>query len=166
MSIVRRVARPLLAAPFITGGIDVLRNPDPRAKMAAPVAARLTEILPVPLPSDPVQLVQIDAGVKIVAGLMLATGRLPRLSALVLAGSMVPTTLAGHRFWEYDDSQQRTTHRVHVAKNLGLIGGLLITAVDTGGRPSAAYAARQAAKRSRRRARRATRRARKALHNR
>jgi putative oxidoreductase len=147
MSIIRRVARPMLAAPFITGGIDVLRNPDPRAKMAAPVAARMAEVLPVPLPSDPVQLVQLDAGIKIVAGLLLATGRLPRLSALVLAGSMVPTTLAGHRFWEYADPQARTTHRVHVAKNLGLIGGLLITA-------------------ARRRARRATKRARKALHDR
>lgn len=166
MSLLRRVARPLLAVPFVTGGIDVLRNPDPRAKLAAPVATKMTDVLPLPLPSDPVQLVQIDAGIKIVGGLLLATGRLPRLSALALAGSMVPTTLSGHRFWEYDDPQQRVMHRIHFGKNLGLIGGLLITALDTGGRPSVGYLTRSAAKRSRRRARKAARKARKALQDR
>lgn len=163
MSILRRMARPMLAVPFITGGIDVLRNPDPRAKLAAPVAAKMAEMLPIPLPSDPVQLVQIDAGLKVIGGLMLATGRLPRLAALGLAASLVPTTLAGHRFWEYDDRQQRTAQRVQFGKNLGLVGGLLITALDTGGRPSAAYAAKSAARRSRRRAKRAAKRARNKL---
>lgn len=164
MSVLRRVARPMLAIPFIAGGIDVLRNPDPRAKLAAPVAAKMAEVLPVPLPSDPVQLVQIDAGLKILGGLMLATGRLPRLAALGLAASLVPTTFAGHRFWEHDDPQQRTGHRVHFGKNVGLIGGLLIAAADTGGRPSVGYAAKAAAKRSRRRAQRAAKRARKRLN--
>jgi len=150
----------MLALPFISGGIDVLRNPDPRAKAAAPIAAKLADVLPVPLPSDPVQLVQIDAGLKIVGGLMLATGRMPRLAALGLATSLVPTTLAGHRFWEHDDPQQRTMQRIHFGKNVGLIGGLLITALDTGGRPSARYAARSATKRARRRARRVAKRTR------
>ncbi len=166
MSVLRRVARPMLAVPFITGGVDMLRNPDPRAKLAAPVATRIAEIMPVPMPNDPVQLVQIDAGVKIGAGLMLATGRLPRLSALALAASLVPTTLAGHRFWDYDDPQQRAAQRIHFAKNLGLLGGLVITALDTGGRPSAGYLARRAAKRSRRRVRKTAKRAGKALHDR
>ncbi|MEP7019899.1 MAG: DoxX family protein [Pseudonocardiales bacterium] len=160
MSVIRRLARPMLAAPFISGGIDVLRSPDPRAKLAAPIALKIAETLPIPLPSDPVQLVQIDAGLKVVGGLLLATGRLPRLSALGLAASLVPTTLAGHRFWEYDDPQQRKMQRGHFIKNVGLIGGLLITAVDTGGRPSVGYATRAAAKRSRRRASRAAKRAR------
>ncbi|MDP9239798.1 MAG: DoxX family protein [Actinomycetota bacterium] len=163
MSLLRRVARPMLAVPFITGGIDVLRNPDPRAKLAAPVAAKMAEVLPVPLPSDPVQLVQIDAGLKILGGLMLATGRMPRLAALGLAASLVPTTLAGHSFWEHDDPQQRAHQRIHFGKNVGLIGGLLITAADTGGRPSVGWATRQAAKRSRRRAGKAAKRARDKL---
>jgi len=166
MSVLRRVARPMLASIFITGGIDALRNPDSRAKMAAPVATKVAEMLPLPLPDDPVQLVQIDAGVKIVGGLMLATGRLPRLAAAALAASLVPTTLAGHSFWEHEDPQQRAMQRVHFMKNLGLLGGLILAAVDTGGRPSVGYLTRQATKRSKRRAVRAGRKARKALHDR
>jgi putative oxidoreductase len=166
MSVLRRVARPMLAAIFITGGIDVLRNPDSRAKMAAPVATKIADMLPVPLPDDPVQLVQIDGAVKIVGGLMLATGRLPRLGAAALAASLVPTTLAGHSFWEHDDPQQRAMQRVHFMKNLGLLGGLIIAAVDTGGRPSVGYVTRRTTKRSKRRAAMAARKARKALHDR
>ena len=30
----RRIARPLLAAVFVNSGIDALRNPEPRAKLA------------------------------------------------------------------------------------------------------------------------------------
>jgi uncharacterized membrane protein YphA (DoxX/SURF4 family) len=34
-------------------------------------------------------------------------GWFPRLSAAVLAGTLVPTTLAGHRYWEIEDKQER-----------------------------------------------------------
>ncbi len=40
---------------------------------------------------------------QIASALALATGRAPRLAATVLAASLVPTTLAGHRFWEESD---------------------------------------------------------------
>jgi uncharacterized membrane protein YphA (DoxX/SURF4 family) len=130
------------------------------------VATKIAELLPIPLPDDPVQLVQIDAGVKIVGGLLLATGRLPRLGATALAASLVPTTLAAHRFWEYDDPQQRAMQRIHFTKNVGLLGGLIIAALDTGGRPSVGYLTRKAAKRSKRRAGKAATRARKALQER
>ncbi len=163
MPIVRRIARPMLAAMFIAGGVDVLRHPDSRAEVAGPLAKKIADALPVPLPDDPLQLVRIDGGVKLVGGLLLATNRVPRLAALALAGSLVPTTLAGHRFWEYDDPQQRKNQQIHFLKNVGLCGGLLLAAVDTGGRPSAAYRARTAAKRAKRRAKRVTKSARKSL---
>src|SRR5580704_2407529 len=102
MPVTRLVARPLLATPFITGGIDALRNPGPRAKVAEPVTSTITDITPLPMPADPELLVRANAAVQIGAGLCLALGRLPRLSAALLAGSLVPTTLAGHRFWEED----------------------------------------------------------------
>jgi putative oxidoreductase len=41
MSPIRRIARPLLAAVFISGGIDVLRNPEPRVNKAEPVTNKL-----------------------------------------------------------------------------------------------------------------------------
>ncbi|MGB9376037.1 MAG: DoxX family membrane protein [Mycobacteriales bacterium] len=167
MPIARRIARPMLAAMFISGGLESLRDPKPRAAKAGGVATKIADALPVRLPDDPVRLVQIDAGVKIVGGFMLATGRLPRLAALALAGSLVPTTLGGHKFWEFDDPQQRKNQQVHFLKNVGLLGGLILAAVDTEGRPSAAYrtrtGAQRTAKQAKRRARQAAKTARQSL---
>ncbi|MGY1644315.1 DoxX family protein [Geodermatophilus sp. SYSU D00703] len=150
--LVRRIARPLLAATFVYGGIDTLRNPQPRVAGAKPVVDTITakadEQLPVQVPRDVEQWVKIDAGVKVGAGTLFALGKLPRLSALALAVSTIPTTLAGHRFWEHDDPQQKAGQAIHFLKNLGLLGGLLIAAVDTEGRPSVGYRARRAAKRA------------------
>ncbi|CCH74232.1 exported hypothetical protein [Nostocoides australiense Ben110] len=36
MSLVRRIARPLLATIFITGGLDALRHPSSKAQAAPP----------------------------------------------------------------------------------------------------------------------------------
>lgn len=148
MPIARRLARPMLAAMFISGGLEALRDPKPRAARAGGVATKIADALPVRLPDDPVKLVQIDAGVKIVGGLLLATGRMPRLAALALAGSLVPTTFGGHKFWEYDDPTQRANQQIHFLKNIGLLGGLILAAVDTEGRPSAAYRTRSASQRA------------------
>jgi len=52
------------------------------------------------------------------------------------AGSLVPTTLAGHRFWEADDRSQRDAQLTPFTKNAAMLGGLLAAALDTGGRPS------------------------------
>jgi len=79
----------------------------------------------------------------------LSIGRFPRLAALALAGSIVPTTLAGHRFWEADDPSTKAQQQVQFMKNLGLLGGLLLAAVDTGGAPSLSWRARRAARRAR-----------------
>ena len=142
----RRIARPLMAGIFITGGIDVLRNPGPRVERAEPVTSSLAETLP--LPDDTETLVQINAGVHVVAGTLLALGKLPRLSAAALAASLVPTTAAGHRFWEEESPQAKAMQRAHFLKNLAILGGLIIAATDTEGAPSLGWRARRAAKRA------------------
>jgi len=142
----RRIARPLMAGIFISGGIDVLRNPGPRAQRAEPVTDTLAENLP--LPDDTEQLVKLNAVGHIVAGSLLALNKLPRLAAAVLAASLVPTTLAGHRFWEEEDERSRAMQQVHFLKNLGLLGGLIIAATDTEGAPSLGWRARRAARRA------------------
>ncbi|MCI2418654.1 DoxX family protein [Saccharopolyspora sp. K220] len=147
--LIRRLARPMLAAVFIYGGIGVLRDTPSHAKAAAPLLEKTTgpikDSLPERLPTDPETLVRIDAAVKIGAGTLLALGKFPRLAALLLAGSIVPTTLVGHAFWEIDDPEKRADQQVHFIKNIGLLGGLLITAVDTGGKPSVGYRAKRRA---------------------
>ena len=147
MSLTRRIARPLLSAAFVTGGIDTLRKPAPRVEMAEPVASQVAD--PLPLPDDTEQLVKINAGVQVGAGLLLAIGRLPRLAAAALAASLVPTTLAGHRFWEEQDEAAKAQQQVQFVKNLGLLGGLLLAMFDTEGAPSLGWRARHAGRRVR-----------------
>ncbi|MDI2032040.1 DoxX family protein [Saccharopolyspora sp. TS4A08] len=150
--LIRRLARPMLASIFIWGGIGALRDSSNHAKAAAPVLDKVTGpvqgSLPDQVPTDPETLVRVDAAVKIGAGAMLALGKFPRLASLLLAGSIVPTTLAAHRFWEHEDPQQRGEQQIHFLKNLGLLGGVLLASVDTGGKPSVGYRARKSAKKA------------------
>jgi uncharacterized membrane protein YphA (DoxX/SURF4 family) len=147
MALTRRVARPMLAAVFVSGGIDTLRNPGPKAEAAEPVADQLSDS-PAPLPDDTDQLVKVNGIVQIVAGGLLAIGRFRRLSATALAISLVPTTLAGHRFWEEDDPEARAQQQIHFLKNVGLLGGLLLAMFDTEGAPSVGWRAKRAARRA------------------
>jgi uncharacterized membrane protein YphA (DoxX/SURF4 family) len=153
--IIRRLARPLLAAIFIWAGIDTLRNPDGRVRVATPLLQKAVDAvgdsLPDQVPTDPATLVKIDAAVKVGAGVGLALGRFPRLSAFLLAGSLVPTTLAGHPFWEQDEPIDRAAQRTHFLKNVGLVGGLLFASLDDGGK--AVRKAKKAAKQAKRKAR-------------
>lgn len=146
MSLTRRVARPMMAAMFVAGGWDSFQDPEPKAPTAEPVTRRLAG--PLNLPDDPAALVKANGAVQVAAGVLLAMGRLPRLSALVLGGTLVPTTLAGHRFWEVEDPQARRGQRIHFLKNVSMLGGLILAATDTEGRPSLSWKARQAARRA------------------
>jgi putative oxidoreductase len=138
----RKLARPLLASMFIAGGLDALRNPGPRQELVVKAGLQ-----------DPEKLVRVNAATQVVGGLALATGRLPRLSALALAGSLVPTTYVGHPFWSEDDKVAMRSQRTQFFKNLSMLGGLLLAAADTGGRESIPHAAgritRRAAKKAR-----------------
>ncbi len=144
--LIRRLARPMLAAIFIKGGIDTLRNPEPRVQMATPLLEKVGPNLPDQAPSEPDQLVRIDAGVKIGAGVLLALGKFPRLSSLALASTLVPTTYAGHAFWEKSDPAQKSADELQFLKNLSILGGLVLAAVDTEGKPSLGWRGRRAAR--------------------
>ena len=150
--LVRRIARPLLAAPFVYGGISTLRKPQDRVPGARPVVEKIAETadkqLPVEVSRDVEQWVKVDAAVKVAAGSLFALNKFPRLTALVLSASIVPTTLAGHRFWEHEDPTERFGQISNFLKNGGLLGGLLLAAVDTEGKPSVGYRARRAARRA------------------
>jgi len=149
MTLIRLVARPMLASTFIYGGIYALQNTAHLAEASKPVNDEIRglagKIAPqLPVPSDDKTMVRLNAGVHILAGLGLATGRAPRLSALALAGTVVPTTLAGHRFWEQKDKAARAQQMTHFFKNVSMLGGLVLAAVDTEGRPGVAWRAQHA----------------------
>ena len=71
----------------------------------------------------------------------------------MLAASLVPTTLAGHPFWDETDPQAKAQQRLQFAKNTSILGGLLLAGVDTEGKPGLAWRARRAAADVRREAR-------------
>ncbi|MQA10016.1 MAG: DoxX family membrane protein [Pseudonocardiaceae bacterium] len=144
----RKLARPLLASVFISGGIDEFRKPSGPAQAAKPLVdntvAKQADALPEQVPTDPESVVRLDGAVKIIGGTLLASGRFSRPGALLLMGSLVPTTIAGHPFWQYQDAEQRNEQLAHFLKNASMLGGLLLAFVDTGGRPSLGWRARRA----------------------
>jgi len=142
----RSIARILLAGVFIVGGWDALQHPKSKTgaaeKAGAPLAGKMG------LPTDPVELVKLNGAVQIGGGALLALGWMPRLVAVVLGASLVPTTLSTHRFWETEDPDQRNAQMMSLFKNGSILGGLIMTALDHGGRPSVFWATRRAAGRA------------------
>lgn len=134
-SVTTRVASPLIASIFITGGLDSATNPEGKVKKAEKVTGPIAQRVSV-LPDDTETLVRMNGLTQVVAGTMLSLGILRRMSAAVLIGTLVPTTLAGHRFWEELDEDARNMQVTHFAKNLGLLGGLLLVATQSTGSTS------------------------------
>lgn len=147
MTVTRLIARPMLASIFAVGGYNALRHSAAHAEKAKPITDRVAPMLDqatpdnVAVPQDPQTLVRINAGVQLAAAAALATGKFPRLASAVLASSLVPTTAAGHRFWEETDPAAKTQQQIHFFKNLSLFGGLLLAAVDTEAKPGLAWRA-------------------------
>lgn len=147
---IRTVARQMLASMFVVGGLDALRNPEERAAsidedVLEPVARQATQQIPQLEALDAPEMVQLNGAVQVAGGLLLALGKAPRIAATALAASLVPTTLATHRYWEETDPEVRANQQVHFFKNISMLGGLLLGALDTEGRPGFAWRSKHAA---------------------
>ena len=158
MTVSRLIARPMLASMFVLGGVNALRNAPALGAKAAPVTEKLVPLAhkaapSLPIPQDPVTLVRANAVVQLGAAAALATGKAPRTASAILAASLFPTTLAGHRFWEEQDKAVRSQQQLHFFKNVSMLGGLIIAGADTNGKPGVAWRARRAARDARHEAR-------------
>ena len=162
MTLVRRVARPMLAAIFVVQGLEQLRHP---AALKAKVAPFAEQVAPLGLPNDPELLVRANGAVMVGAGSLLALGWLPRIASTALAATLVPTTIAAHSYWQEQDPEVRARQRTQFLKNLGLLGGLLLAAVDTQGKPGLAYRAHLVNESAHRTARQTRREARHLAHS-
>lgn len=148
MSFLRAIARTMLASYFVVNGIKEFRNPEQFTATAEPVAERLLPLakatLPrqaaVYLPDDTVSLVRVSGIAQIVGGLSLATGIGRRCGAGVLALSMVPHVLASNPLQV--GSAERDEYYAKLSKNVALLGGVALAAMDTEGRPNLAWRAR------------------------
>lgn len=157
MTLIRLLARPMLASTFAVGAVAGLRNAPALAEKSKPVIDKLVPAVEqaapqVPLPKDPVTLVRLNAAAQLIAAVSLARGRAPRLSSAVLAASLAPTTVAGHPFWQESDPEAKQEQMFHFFKNLSVLGGLVLAAVDTAGQPGVAYRAQSAGRTARREA--------------
>lgn len=134
MRVIAAVARPMLASMFVAGGLDAARSPGPRTQAA--------EKLGLP---QPALMVRLSGATMVAGGAALALGYKPRRAALLLAGTLLPTTYAGHAFWESEDPAARMQHQIHFMKNVSMLGGLLLVAGDSPHK-AAPRSARKAAK--------------------
>ncbi|BBX22189.1 hypothetical protein MTER_16000 [Mycolicibacter terrae] len=151
----RRIARPLLAAAFVGQGVEALRRPQEAGQTARPAFDGLKQLpdeISAKVPSDVETFARANALVQIGGGLLLASGRLPRVAAAVLAGTVIPGSAGRHMFWTEPDAQRRAEQRQALLTDVSLIGGLMIAAFDTEGKPSLGWRARRAARHAYRRA--------------
>ncbi len=139
MTIVRALARPMLASSFILSGIDRLRNAEQTAVSLGPVLRPLGAALPVETSQK--NLARVIAGTQVGAGVLLAAGKFARPAAVVLALTAGLNTVAEYRNADQSTKENRAHRRNQLGKNIGLIGGALLASVDTAGRPGLAWRA-------------------------
>jgi putative oxidoreductase len=109
------LAHMLLSGVFIAGGADTFLKPGPRVNMV--------ENAGIPQPD---RAVALNGAVMVLAGTALALDIAPKAAAIVLLGSLIPTTIVGHAFWKETDANARKMHQTQFLKNLALIAGLLM----------------------------------------
>lgn len=151
--LLRRIARPLLSVVFIGHGLESLRNPQAAAEAARPTLEAvhgLPTSATANVPTDTTgveRFARVNAAVQISAGVLLASGRLPRVASAALAGTVIPGRVGAHMFWTETDPEVKARKRREFLTDLSLLGGLLIASADTAGQPSLGWRSRQAAHR-------------------
>src|ERR671917_596860 len=154
MTLFRAAYRTMLASYFVASGVRALRDPDSLVPDAEPLTDRVVPLIKeyAPqqvagyVPEDARALVRVNGATQVVGGLALASGKGRRLGAMLLAGSLVPSTIAKHPFWSRSDSTQRAEDQHQFLKNVSLLGGVLLASMDTEGRPSLAWRAQAGGK--------------------
>jgi putative oxidoreductase len=137
----------MLASIFVVDGVRHLISPEAEVETARAVLDKvgpMLEKLDPRIPTDPRTIVRAKAATDVAAGLALATGHFTRPAAAVLAAGLVPTA-----------ALERGDMPTSLLRNLGLLGGLLLAAADTEGRPSLHYRTTHAVGRSQRAVKRA-----------
>jgi uncharacterized membrane protein YphA (DoxX/SURF4 family) len=154
MTLLRAAARTMLASYFIASGVKALRDPDALVPDAEPLTDKVVpfvkeyapEQVASVVPEDARTLIRVHGATQVVGGLALASGKGRRLGALLLAYSLIPGTIAKHPFWSRTDAAQRADDQHQVLKNVSLLGGVLLAAGDTEGKPSLAWRAQKGGK--------------------
>jgi putative oxidoreductase len=125
-TLIRTAGRFLLAGIFVYSGYGMYKNAEGYAK-------RVSSTLPM-VPEDPM-IPKVHGAIMMGAGSTFALGILPKMSARILALTLIPNTLIGHAFWKAETPEDRRAQLIHLLKNAGLFGGLLYASADKRTKP-------------------------------
>src|SRR3954467_8028259 len=115
MSLLHAASRTLLASYFVASGIKAVREPEALVPLAEPLADKIVPTVRQYAPSavvdyvpeDAKTLVRINGAAQIIGGVALATGVGRRPAALLLAATLIPSTLAKYPFWTRQIEDER-----------------------------------------------------------
>lgn len=134
MSPIRFIARPMLAAGYIINGVDRLRRPEAAAASIGPLLTQARKQVDIPL--DAPTIARVSGAAQVAAGSLLAIGRFPRISASILVGTYLLDTvgerLSAEKATSKEDKKDRNERTLI---RTSMLGGALLAAVDTAGRP-------------------------------
>ena len=134
MSPIRFLARPMLAAGYISNGVDRLRHPEAAAASIGPLLNLARKQVNVPV--DAPTLARATGAAQVAAGSLLAIGRFPRLSATILVGTYLLDTvgerIASEKTTSKEDKRARSERTLI---RTSMLGGALLASVDTAGKP-------------------------------
>ncbi|SHQ89236.1 DoxX family membrane protein [Mycobacteroides abscessus] len=129
----RSFVRSTLGSVFVANGANGVRDPAVVAAAAKPLITKALVALPdrvsERLPQDPQTYVRINGAVQAAAGLALARGRLPRVSAAVLAGTIIPLGFTTEAFWRESDPALKAQKKASFFKNFSLVVSLLLASI-------------------------------------
>ncbi|WFN92436.1 DoxX family protein [Gordonia sihwensis] len=127
MNLIHAAGRALTGIPYMILGYDAATAPGARVEAASPLLDKIRTVIP--LPTDNETIVRANGAAQVLGGAMIATGLGARPGAVLLAASLVPTTFAGHAFWEIDDPMQHKMQQIQFLKNVSMLGGALAVLV-------------------------------------
>jgi len=143
MSLLRFVARSMLASYFVVNGVQALIKPAEHTELAEPalaLAPKLRDALPEAargyVPDDAVSMTRCLAAAQVAGGLSLATGVGRRLGAAILATTLAPAVIVAKPWRQSVDKAQ-------LGADVALLGGVVLAAVDTEGKPGLAWRVNQ-----------------------
>ncbi|MDO5034473.1 MAG: DoxX family membrane protein [Actinomycetaceae bacterium] len=140
MNVLRMVARPLIALPFIVDGLSAVKDPDEHAEQFQKVSPYLERLgVPPVITSDAKMASRVLGAFTVAAGTSYALGKSPRVCATALAAAAVPIALVQNPVWTTKDPVQRNRYRRGLERYGAALGGLILASVDREGEPSKAW---------------------------
>ena len=147
--LVRRIARPLVAASFLAQGWDAVRSPAAhvdRVEAAWVRLGRRVDLPPLPSRRRTTMMVRAHGAAMVGAAGLLSLGAAPRTSAVVLAGLTLPVVVSeapemGRRGSGLRSPEVRWDRLLSSAS---MLGAALLAGVDTQGRPDMAWRVQRA----------------------